>query len=346
MHPLDDEHYRGLAPDWSKVTVPFLSAANWGGQGLHLRGNIEGFTRAASDRSGSRLRDLSTGPTSTPLMASTCKSDSSTISCTALTTAGTSSPRSPSRCGTSTPVPRGASQAGSSPGPRTRGRWNGRSGRATTCMLPTPRYGRRRLERRRGPTTIATGPGATFASPILGEATEITGPLAAKLFISSSTADADIFLVVRVFDAAGAEVVFRGAMDAHTPVTQGWLRASHRRVDMQRSQPYRPYHPHLAKEPLEPGEIYELDVEIWPTSVVLPAGYRIALTVRGNDYGYEGAADQGDNAAHRYPSRGVGPFVHDDPVDRPPEIFGGMVRVHTGGPHESHLLLPVIPAGK
>ncbi len=33
---------------WEKVTVPFLSAANWGGQGLHPRGNFEGFVRAAS----------------------------------------------------------------------------------------------------------------------------------------------------------------------------------------------------------------------------------------------------------------------------------------------------------
>jgi putative CocE/NonD family hydrolase len=47
-HPLDDPYHRERSPDWSKVTVPLLSAANWGGQGLHLRGNIEGFARAAS----------------------------------------------------------------------------------------------------------------------------------------------------------------------------------------------------------------------------------------------------------------------------------------------------------
>ena len=32
----------------SKVKVPVFSAANWGGQGLHPRGNFEGFVRAAS----------------------------------------------------------------------------------------------------------------------------------------------------------------------------------------------------------------------------------------------------------------------------------------------------------
>ena len=46
-HPLDDEWHRSRTPDWSKVITPFLSCANWGAQGIHLRGNIEGFVRAA-----------------------------------------------------------------------------------------------------------------------------------------------------------------------------------------------------------------------------------------------------------------------------------------------------------
>ncbi len=47
-HPLDDDYHKGRSPDWDKISVPFLSAANWGGQGLHPRGNFEGFVRAAS----------------------------------------------------------------------------------------------------------------------------------------------------------------------------------------------------------------------------------------------------------------------------------------------------------
>ena len=47
-HPLDDDFHGSRTPDLSKVVVPILSAANWGGQGLHLRGNIEGFLGAAS----------------------------------------------------------------------------------------------------------------------------------------------------------------------------------------------------------------------------------------------------------------------------------------------------------
>ena len=48
-HKLDtDEYWQSRMPDWSKVKVPLFSAANWGGQGLHPRGNFEGFVRAAS----------------------------------------------------------------------------------------------------------------------------------------------------------------------------------------------------------------------------------------------------------------------------------------------------------
>ena len=71
------------------------------------------------------------------------------------------------------------------------------------------------------------------------------------------------------------EVVFQGALDPHTPVAQGWLRVSHRKLDETLTLPYRPYHTHDEEQPLTPGEVYEVDVEVWPTCIVVPAGYRI-----------------------------------------------------------------------
>jgi predicted acyl esterase len=187
----------------------------------------------------------------------------------------------------------------------------------------------------------AMGEGVTFLSAPFERETEVTGPSAAKLFVSSSTADADLFLVLRVFAPDGDEVVFQGAIDPHTPVSQGWLRASHRKLDPLLTTPYRPYHTHDEKQPLKSGEIVELDVEIWPTSVVVPAGYRIGLTVRGKDYEYPGSG--GRIATFKNELRGCGPFLHDDPRDRPPEIFAGKTTIHTGPERPSYLLLPVIP---
>ena len=48
--PLIDAWHLERNPDWSRVRTPMLSAANWGGQGLHLRGNIEAFTQVGSHR--------------------------------------------------------------------------------------------------------------------------------------------------------------------------------------------------------------------------------------------------------------------------------------------------------
>jgi predicted acyl esterase len=188
----------------------------------------------------------------------------------------------------------------------------------------------------------AMGDGVTFVSSPLQAETEITGPLAARLFVSSSTADADLFLVFRIFTPDLREVVFMGAIDPHTPVAQGWLRASHRKLDTERSRPWRPYHTHDEKQPLAPGEIVALDIEIWPTSIVAPAGYRFALTVRGRDYEY--AASTGARLSNfKNELRGCGPFLHDDPRDRPRALFGGRTTLHVGPQHSAHVLLPVIP---
>ena len=84
------------------------------------------------------------------------------------------------------------------------------------------------------------GEDLTFSTPPLREELEITGPVAARLWLSSETTDADVFLVLRVFDPAGKEVTFIGSNDPRTPVGLGWLRASQRKLDAERSRPYRP----------------------------------------------------------------------------------------------------------
>jgi len=186
------------------------------------------------------------------------------------------------------------------------------------------------------------GEGVTFLSPALEKETEITGPLAAKLHVSSSTVDADLFLVFRVFTPDLREVTFMGAIDPHTPIAQGWLRASHRKLDPKLSKDYRPYHTHDRKQPLKPGQIVELNIEIWPTSIVVPAGHRIALTVRGKDYEWQKTTGA-KLSNFKNELTGCGPFLHNDPRDRPARIFGGKVTLHTGPKHPSYILLPIIP---
>mgnify|MGYP000594770501 CR=1 FL=1 len=132
----------------------------------------------------------------------------------------------------------------------------------------------------------------SFSTAPFAEQTEITGPVAAKLFISSSTTDADLLLTLRLFDPQDKEVLFVGAVDPNVPLTQGWLRASHRKLDASRSLPWRPFHSHDEVQPVVPGNIYELDIEIWPTCIVVPSGYRLKLTVSGHDFDHGPVLDR------------------------------------------------------
>jgi predicted acyl esterase len=47
-HPFNDAYFKVRTPVAERIEVPVLSAGNWGGLGLQLRGNIEAFERLAS----------------------------------------------------------------------------------------------------------------------------------------------------------------------------------------------------------------------------------------------------------------------------------------------------------
>jgi hypothetical protein len=110
--------------------------------------------------------------------------------------------------------------------------------------------------------------GIALATPPLPHDVEVTGPVAARFWVSSSTEDMDLFLTIRNFDAHGNEVLETGQQGTPVPVAKGWLRVSHRELDPELSLPYRPYHRHRRRLYLARGEIVRVDVEIWPTSMV------------------------------------------------------------------------------
>ncbi len=76
---------------------------------------------------------------------------------------------------------------------------------------------------------------------------------------------------------------------------------------------------------------------------MVPKGYRVALSVRGRDYVYPGGSG-GKLSNMKNEFTGNGPFLHDDPRDRPLEIYGGKTTLHIGGGRENFVLLPIIPA--
>ncbi len=335
-HPLAGPYYQERTGDLPKVVVPLLSAANWGGQGLHPRGNFEGYLRAASRE---KWLEAHGGSHWAPFYTDYGVKLQQRFFDYFLKGKQNGWDRQPR-------VTLQVRHPGEKFVERHENEWPLARTQWTNFYLdPAARSLTLEAPVSSGSVTYdGLGDGITFNSAPLNEETEITGPIALKLWISSSTADADIFAVLRVFDPHGKEVVFQGALDPHTPVAQGWLRASQRKLDPKLSLPYRPYHTHDEKQPLKPGEVYELDVEIWPTCIVVPKGYRVALTIRGKDYEWEGEATTLSNMKN--PMRGCGPFVHDDETDRPPAVFGGKVTLHMGTQRPAHVLLPVIPPKK
>ena len=77
----------------------------------------------------------------------------------------------------------------------------------------------------------------------------------------------------------------------------------------------------------------------------MPAGYRVALTIRGKDYEYGGASG-GKLSNFKNELTGCGPFLHNKPEDRPPAVFGGTTGLHFSGGKAPYLLLPIIPPKK
>ena len=66
--------------------------------------------------------------------------------------------------------------------------------------------------------------------------------------------------------------------------------------------------------------------------------------MRGRDYVYPGGSG-GKLSNMKNEFTGNGPFLHDDPRDRPMEIYGGKTTIHLGSGRENFMLLPIIPAG-
>lgn len=335
-HLFDDSYHRNRSPVFENITTPLLSAGNWGGHGLHLRGNVEGFMSVAPKQKWLELHGLEHW---THFYTDYGRGLQLEFFDHFLKGIDNGWDRRP-------PVILNV---------RHLDHFERRE--ANTWPLPGTNWTRLLLQSdaRLEQTASAhdwkleyasVGSGITFFTLPFDEETEITGPASARLWASSSTEDIDLFLVLRLFDPDGEEVTFQGALDPRSPLAHGWLRASHRRLDQSRSTPWRPYHTHTEHQPLRPGEVYELEVELWPTSIVVPTGYRIGLTVRGNDYRYEGLAPGDSISTFKNSLTGVGPFLHDDPEDRPSEVFGGITTIHGGPVHESSVLLPLITVNR
>lgn len=332
--PLIDDWYRDRTPDWSRVKTPFLSAASLGGFGLHARGNFEGFGRAASTQ---KWLEVHPGRHDEAFYLDHSVQLQKRFFDYFLKGVDNGWGQEPPVL---LRVRRPAQPLGET---RKEDSWPLSNTKWTKFHLNAPERALTTNDSHHDSGSVtfdALNEEVVFRSEPLETETEITGPMAVKMFISSTTTDADLFLTFQAWSPEGVEVEFQGAWDSHTPLSMGWLRASHRKLNATMTKPYRPYHTHDESQLLEPGKVYEVDIEVWATSITLPAGYTVSLRVAGRDF-QRPEALKDESLSWR--DKGAGPFLHNDPRDRGSEVYAGKTTVHTGKGMDSFFLLPVIP---
>lgn len=155
---------------------------------------------------------------------------------------------------------------------------------------------------------------------------EVTGYSKLKLWVSAEEADdMDIFVGIKKYDASGNEVLLPDFNQIeYGIVAHGWLRASHRELDLEKSKDYQPVLKHKNLLKLKEGEIVPVEIEIWPSSIYLNTGESLVLVIKGSEIVVEEVVGT---------PRG---YAHTNTVNK------GKHTVYVGGKYDSHLLLPRI----
>ena len=342
---LESEHYRGRQARWDEIDIPFYSAGNWSGMGLHLRGNTEAFMRARSRHKKLRIH---AGTHYHPFYAEEARRDQLRFMDHWLKGADTGIMKEPPvKLLIRTGGGKGYQWRNENEWPLARTRWTkfylkpGAPGAATGDPVEgllepggAPNAGsidysasgmsKAGVASASWTSTVLAGSlprlGVSFETAPFREDVEITGPAVLNLWVSSTTEDMDVFATLRNIDPDGKDVWEIGQQQQPVPLAKGWLRASHRKLDSRLTLPYRPYHAHDERRWLAPGEKVELDIEIWPTCMVFREGHRLRLDIQPRD------------------GVGAAPYTHYSA-----DYNTGRNTLYTGGGMPSHLLLPVIP---
>ncbi|KAH7232852.1 Alpha/Beta hydrolase protein [Fusarium tricinctum] len=346
----DEEYYASKEYDMSDIEVPLLSVANWGGILLHLRGNLEGFCHAGSQQKWLRII---TGRHDLPFYYK----EEVEIQLSFLNAflkgqdnAGWTQGRVPPvdlvlRKGDAGVNDQEAEKKFprriENEWPIARTQWTKWYLTPQNLLTSDVESAKEASQNRTKLSYQALG---TLEHPQLVQfetepfekETEITGNIVAHLTVSASAlparstpSDIDLFITLRHISAQGKEIHYTGTAGDPVPLSKGWLRVSLRRVNTShpKHRDFLPWREYLSTDvqPVIVGEQYEVDVEVWPTNVVLDPGAKLVLEVASGD------------------TQGCGIFRHDDETDRAPDKFQGMNHICFGPGILNYVTLPVIP---
>lgn len=315
VHPLIDGYWGDRIPDLSKIKVPLYAVVDWGDHGIHTRGTIEGFKQASSREKWLEVHGRLKWPyfyrqesleRQLRFFDHFLRNPSSDLS---------DWTRVNIEVRESYLV--GAVRNEDS-WPIERTKYSKLFLEGEQHVLSTEQFSNESEVR------YDSSDGRAVFDYTFEVDTELTGNMALKLWMESPDADdIDVFVVVDKLDTRGERVGFPfQSMYSDGPVALGWLRASHRELDLERSTPWQPWHKHERELPIQTSEPTELDIEILPSSTLFKAGETLRLTIQGSE-------------PFPYPEAPVA-IVHEDTRNRGPHV------IRTGGSTPSHLVIPVV----
>lgn len=330
----DDEYYASKEYKLEDIEVPVLSVANWGGILLHLRGNVHGYMRA-----GSKFKYLRfiTGRHDLPFYYHDEVEVQKSFLDAFL--------KGEDRVGWSVPgkvPPVTLTLRKGDVGYNDAEKEKAYPKRVESAWpLPNTQYTKFYLASDQSLTT--TKPASevkqlsykalgnlrkpefmSFTTPPFEQETEITGHPLAHLNLSvtpenAGETDIDVFLTIRHLDASGKEIYYTGTAGDPVPLCKGWLRLSLRKVheDHPYHKSWLPHREYLSTDvqPVKAGEVYPVDVEVWPTNVIVDKGSKLVFEVASGD------------------TQGCGIFEHISAIDRyehylywliPPPLFASI----------------------
>lgn len=324
-HPLFDEFWESKLPHLDKISVPAYVVASWSDHGFHTRGTIEGFKRIRSEHKwlevhGEKKWAYYYAESSRQRQAAFfdhfLKGRDTEVS---------TWPR----------VRTFVREHGTDGEWKSFGTWPITRTSYTRLYLD-PRT--QQLKEEQVPEEscrwyLALSGGYDRMRRELGRATfdyhftqtvDVIGHMRLRVWMATPDGDdMDVFVGIQKMDQEGRVVPFAHyAQYEDGPVALGWLRASHRELDLARTTEWQPVHTHRRELKLQPGEIVPLDIEIWASGTRFRPGESLRLIIQGRD-------------VQDYPSSR--PYArHEVTVNRGRHFLWG------GGRYDSYLVVPVV----
>lgn len=296
-HPLDDEWHRRRSPFWEldKIDIPVLSIGAWGKASLHLRGNFMGYERVSGPKqllitgansfAAAQMQFADAGFHRSELLPwydhhlKGVQNGVMERPAVRFFVQGEGVVRDAANWPPPDATPSTFYLSGAKSGHVNSLNDGSLTAEASTLIsgetswsYPDPKW-------MAGVTTFDTNgiPDHcarvnTFTTAPFDREREFTGHGVLVLHASSDQKDMDIMVKLSLLseDDEKPHVI---------KVSQGWLRASHRAEDPQLTSEMRPFFAHDRIEPVEPGTVYTLRIELLPMSFLVRSGERMRLEI-------------------------------------------------------------------